>query len=624
MASSRSIRFKIFALLVIPLLSLGALWVFGASVTTRESVNLLKIAAIYQDLGSPADQLVIALQREHVLSAEYLGARSEQTQRALIRQRQEVDKLKERLRRAGASEQGRSELSTPLMRERFDATLATIARLDSTRAAVDKGSMDLVTLTRDYAAVPDATLRLIVSMSLVNDLALYQQSQNLNMMGYSKDHLSRERALAAGTLIARRPLSPAELRLFAQIADNRRFLFDQGLADLEPSVREPFESLAKTEAYTRFTRLEDQILSGAAPKVSHRAWRSAADELETTYQATLTRAGAALAASAQPSAIATFVRAGLAGALGLLAVIASLIIAFRVGRGLTRELAELRLAATELADVRLPRVIERLRRGEDVDLETEAPPLAVRATTTEVRDVGAAFASVQSTAVAAAVEQSRLRGAVGKAFRNLARRSQSLLQRQLKLLDGMQRQVEEPETLRDLFRVDHLTTRMRRHAEGLVILSGDSPGRMFRQDVPVMDALRAAVGEVEDYTRVRVHPMPDATIMGGAAADVIHLCAELIENGTAFSPPNTEVSVRGDLVARGFAVEIEDRGLGMSAEEREALNEKLSRPPSSTPRSPSAWASTSSADWPSATASGSSSALPRTGGRPRSSSSPSR
>ncbi|WP_248963055.1 nitrate- and nitrite sensing domain-containing protein [Sphaerisporangium perillae] len=579
MASSRSIRFKISALLVIPLLSLTALWIFGTSVTTRDSLNLLTVASMYEEIGKPGDELTVALQREHVLSAEYIGAPSQQTQNELIRQRQQSDILRQRMRRLALTESAQAKLSTPDMRARFADLMAVIDRLDTTRTAIDSGPMDLLTLARDFSQVPDAMQKLVTSMTLTSDVALYHQSQSLTAMGYAKDHLSRERALAAGAFIANRPLTTGELRLFAQLATTRRFLFDQGLPELEPAVREPFDKLARSEAYRRFSTMEDEIILGGGSTFSHTEWRSATDEVESSYQATLTRAGAALAASAEPVAVSAFVRAGLAGAIGLIAVVSSLIVAYRVGRRLTRELGDLRSAATELATVRLPRLVERLREGEDVDTTIEAPPLAVTATTTEVRDLTAAFSSVQCTAVRAAVEQATLREAVGQAFRNLARRSQSLLQRQLKLLDGMQRRVEDPETLRDLFRVDHHTTRMRRHAEGLVILSGGSPGRTFRQDVPVMDALRAAVGEVEDYTRVRVHPMPEAAIVGNAVADVIHLCAELIENATSFSPPNTEVSVHGEFVARGFAVEIEDRGLGMTLEERDALNEKLSRPP---------------------------------------------
>ena len=201
------------------------------------------------------------------------------------------------------------------------------------------------------------------------------------------------------------------------------------------------------------------------------------------------------------------------------------------------------------------------------------------ATSDEIGQVRQAFAAVQQTAVEAAVGQARLRQGISDIFRNLARRSQSLLHRQLALLDAMERRAREPEELEDLFRIDHLTTRMRRHAESLIILSGDAPARAWRRPVPFVDVLRAAVAEVEDYTRIKVTANTRAAITGPAVADVIHMVAELAENAVVFSPPNTPVLISGDVVGRGFAVEIEDRGLGLSDERRAELNDLLENPP---------------------------------------------
>jgi signal transduction histidine kinase len=143
----------------------------------------------------------------------------------------------------------------------------------------------------------------------------------------------------------------------------------------------------------------------------------------------------------------------------------------------------------------------------------------------------------------------------------------------------MERATSDPVALGDLFRLDHLTTRMRRHAEGLLILAGSTPGRGWIDPVPVADVLNAAVAEVEDYVRVDVVTESTDAVAGTAVNDVIHLLAELVENATAFSPPHTRVEVRGDGVGHGFAVEIEDRGLGMPAEEIAAINARLANPP---------------------------------------------
>jgi signal transduction histidine kinase len=308
-----------------------------------------------------------------------------------------------------------------------------------------------------------------------------------------------------------------------------------------------------------------------------------ADRLETAWQVALNGSTASLARRAAPAAVSTFARAGVAGVIGLLAVAGSVLLTVRLAQGLSRELGALRAAAQDLASVRLPRVVSRLKQGEQVDVAAEAPPLDPAGSTEEVRDVAAAFGSVQRTAIEAAVEQAVLRDSVGGALRNLARRSQSLVQRQLRMLDDMQRDTDDPTRLEELFRLDHLTTRMRRHAEGLIVLSGGSAGRIYRQPVHLEDVLQAAVAEVEAYTRVIVYPMPDASLSGTVVADLIHLFAELVENAAAYSPPHTEVSVRGELVARGYAVEVEDRGLGLKTGDLEKINWRLAEPPEFNP-----------------------------------------
>ena len=226
-------------------------------------------------------------------------------------------------------------------------------------------------------------------------------------------------------------------------------------------------------------------------------------------------------------------------------------------------------------------MVGRLRRGENVDVNAEAPPLRVGRD--EIGRVGQAFDLVRQTAIRAAVEEARLRQGLNDVFRSLARRSQSLLHRQLTLLDQMERRASDPEALDDLFRLDHLTTRMRRHAEGLVILAGAPPGRGWSSPVRMVDVMRGAIAEVEDYARVSVATRSQAALTGSAVADVIHLLAELIENATTLSPPYTSVRVSGDTVANGFAIEVEDRGLGIGPTRLAELNDRLANPPEFNP-----------------------------------------
>jgi signal transduction histidine kinase len=272
-----------------------------------------------------------------------------------------------------------------------------------------------------------------------------------------------------------------------------------------------------------------------------------------------------------------YVRLGVVGGLGLLAVLVSVLLTLRFARGFVRELVGLRGSAEELADTRLPEVVARLSRNESVDVAAEAPPLEP-GRTTEVTRLADAFAKVQRTAVDAAVGQAELRAGVSRIFLNIARRNQSLLHRQLTMLDGLESRAEADD-LEALFRIDHLTTRMRRHAESLIILSGATPGRGWRHPVRIADVLRAAVSEIEDYTRATVLTESEDGLVGAAVTDVIHLLAELIENAATFSPPNTEVRVMAERVGTGFAVEIEDRGLGVKPELLAEANRRLAEPP---------------------------------------------
>lgn len=279
----------------------------------------------------------------------------------------------------------------------------------------------------------------------------------------------------------------------------------------------------------------------------------------------------------QPVTLGDLVRLAVVTSLGILAIVTSIVIAMRVGGPVVREMRGLSAGTRDFAYRRLPLIAERVRQGVETDAGFDAPTYPF--TTTETVELVDSFTTARNAAVRATVQEAAVRRGIGAVFVNLARRNQTLLHRQLGLLDTMERQTSEPEELDNLFLLDQLATRMRRHAEGLVILSGAAPGRGWRNPVPLVDVVRGAVAEVEDYARVTVSPIPQAALAGSAVADVIHLLAELVENATLFSPPHTGVRVSGQLVGNGFAVEIEDRGLGMSPEGLAKANEMLESPP---------------------------------------------
>ncbi|MGW7267794.1 ATP-binding protein [Streptomyces sp. NPDC054842] len=163
-------------------------------------------------------------------------------------------------------------------------------------------------------------------------------------------------------------------------------------------------------------------------------------------------------------------------------------------------------------------------------------------------------------------------------FVNLARRLQSLVHRQINMLDNLENEVEDPELLKGLFQVDHLATRIRRHAENVAVLGGSVSRRQWTKPVKMMEVLRSSIAEVEHYSRVKLVPPLEGSLRGHAVADVIHLLAELVENATAFSDPSTQVLLRAQRVTAGIAVEVEDRGLGMSQEEQDRINALLANP----------------------------------------------
>ncbi|WP_393062801.1 ATP-binding protein [Streptomyces sp. LN549] len=271
---------------------------------------------------------------------------------------------------------------------------------------------------------------------------------------------------------------------------------------------------------------------------------------------------------------------GAAGGLAVVAMVAAFLAANRVATTvLGRCLALRRASAQGQAD--LQRVVEQLRNGEPVPARRPAPPVAPGSDPFEL--LAQELGRQQEGAVAAVVQASRLSEHTGEdqkveVFVNLARRLQSLVHREIQLLDELENQVEDPDLLKGLFHVDHLATRIRRHAENLAVLGGAVSRRQWSNPVTMTEVLRSAIAEVEQYPRVKLVPPIDGTLRGHAVADVIHLLAELVENATVFSAPQTQVLLRAQRVTAGLALEVEDRGLGMPGDEQKRMNTLLADP----------------------------------------------
>ncbi|MFI9537591.1 nitrate- and nitrite sensing domain-containing protein [Nocardia fusca] len=268
----------------------------------------------------------------------------------------------------------------------------------------------------------------------------------------------------------------------------------------------------------------------------------------------------------------------LIGGIAVLIVTAVALLAALIGANrFIARMRRLRDDTLELADVRLPDLMRRLDDGAEIDTAAEVAHLDFG--TDELGEVADAFNRAQVAAVSAAVAESKTRAGFRTVFLNIAHRNQLAVHRQLALLDKAERQEENADQLELLFELDHLATRARRHAENLIVLGGEQPGRRWRKPVPLWDLIRGAAAESQDYTRIHTTQIPDLKITGPATADLIHLLAELMENATTFSPPESRVEVSAAVVGRGVAVEVADRGLGMSAEEIAERNELLAEPP---------------------------------------------
>ena len=273
-------------------------------------------------------------------------------------------------------------------------------------------------------------------------------------------------------------------------------------------------------------------------------------------------------------------RVNLFRALAAVAVAAAAIATWVVSRSITGPLRALTRQATDMANHRLPDAVVGILEmplGDDVSV----PPVEAVTVQTqdEVADVANALNTVQDSALSLAVEQAMLRRNIADSFVNLGRRNQHLLSRQLNFITELEANETDPDILANLFRLDHLATRMRRNAESLLLLAGVDPPRTWSGPVRVNDVIRAALGEVEDYQRVVDRGVEPAMVLGVAAADLAHLLAELIDNALIYSPPDHAVEVRGgrrsDVEGGGYTMAVIDAGLGMRPEEIDRANRRL-------------------------------------------------
>ncbi|MGW2084538.1 nitrate- and nitrite sensing domain-containing protein [Streptomyces sp. NPDC001880] len=334
-----------------------------------------------------------------------------------------------------------------------------------------------------------------------------------------------------------------------------------------------------------FDGMAQQIGQGKSPEqlaakgITPETWMAAAtakfDGYTTVEEELVDKAvaeAAEISSSARNDAIVN-------AAVVIVALLAAFALAGLMARQMSRSMRQLRTAAFQVAEQRLPMLVDQLSRAEPGRVDTRVQPIPIHSRD-EIGEVARAFDQVHREAVRLAAEQAMLRGNVNAIFTNLSRRNQSLIEGQLTLITDLENNEADPDQLENLFRLDHLATRMRRNGENLLILAGEEPGRRWNQPVPLVDVLRAASSEVESYERIELSGVPETEIHGQSVTDLVHLLAELLENATTFSSPQTKVRVTATrLPDSRVMIEIHDKGIGLTAEDFADINHKLANPP---------------------------------------------
>jgi len=483
------------------------------------------------------------------------------------------------------------------------ATVEAIGRTNDL-ASIEKvvtGSSAPYTVTYNaYSAVIDDVLQVVTNAaSGASDVSLTQDQEALTAITQMVEAESEAAVITGQVIHAQAPLGPTIIQQ-AQATTLQDSLAayqseEQGFQSVAaPSLVQSFnatvsgpEVAGASAGNTAALSVLQSSTSGNntyAANATNLAASVADDDLATTL-GNLRAVQAATIAQMQNDAQTLLDSADNDLYLNIGVIIVALLLSFvgtiLVARSLTGPLSLLRAAALDIASTRLPEMVRRLRDADaaTADANSRVEPIPITSSD-EIGEVARSFDEVHQQAVRLASEQAMLRANVNSMFVNLSRRSQSLVQRQLRLIDELENSEQDPDQLANLFKLDHLATRMRRNGENLLVLAGEEPGRKWSQAVRLLDVLRAGASEVEQYERVQLQGLPDTNVVGRVVNDLVHLVAELLENATSFSAPETRVTVTANtLNTGGVMLEIEDSGIGMTPEELDDANERLANPP---------------------------------------------
>jgi hypothetical protein len=568
-----SIRTRVLTLALVPCIVFLLAGVAGAGYLIFDAAQTRNYFALASEAQRQSLPLIISLQEERRLTLRRLASFGT-FQSELIKQRGQTDAL------AGKATASLADLSrsAPVAVTRAVRNFTSLmGDLPAMRARVDGGQ---VSISESFALYNDIVDQFIDGTKGLAQFAPDAEIAYLQLVAAplltGADLMQRSDALAAANLVGG-GLTDADFSVYQGQVSSYHLQLDATIPLAEPNVQTQYQKLIESPAWLRLISVENVLLRGETNlPISEDLWRAAAGDVADQLMVMLTTQSRHTNDLALSKVDNTLWRSIIAGVLVLALAIAVFLFALRLSRKLIERLTRLRRETLDLAENKLPELVERVRTGADVQVDE----IRLRDYgADEIGEVADAFNKAQQTAVAAAVQEAKTREGTNKVFLNIAHRSQVIVHRQLKALDEAERREEDPEQLEMLFQLDHLSTRQRRNAENLIILGGGQPGRRWRNPVSIAEIVRGASAETEDFARVKMNKLPALTVIGPVVGDLVHLLAELIDNATTFSPPAARVEVRGNVVGRGVVLEVEDQGLGIEPARADDLNNMLSNPP---------------------------------------------
>ncbi|MFJ9691205.1 nitrate- and nitrite sensing domain-containing protein [Kitasatospora sp. NPDC101183] len=558
------------------------MWAVTSGETVFDFQRQAAQGLLAQKAGQPSNIVYYNLQEERRLTAEALARPGGDTG-PLTRQRKATDEAVRRFQ----SLSGETADSAPSeVRGAVAEARQAMNRLPEQRAAVDHGSVDQQAVYTYYTDLIAVDLRLFTALSHVDNGEVTWISKTLVNTFWAKEMLAREDAILARGWPSGR-LGAADLQqVQLAIGAGDHLYTGQVLPYLPEAEAGAWRDLMAGPAWQAKASIEQQLTRPVAADASGSVrlpavqdqWRQAVDQLNPQLVKAMEARTQAVVEVGKGSITDLLVKVVLTAVVGLVAVVAVVVASWRISRSLRRRVEGLHGQAEEMRRT-LPEAVERLGRGERLDAEAASPAVEAEGRGDELDRLGQALNLARSSALAAAVRQAEQHRGFERLLQRIARRTQLLIGRQLRKLDELERRHEDPEVLEGLFDLDHLTARLRRYEENLVIIAGGQPQRRWRKPVPLLDVLRSAQGEVPDYRRIMIEVEGHPWLSERAVGPVAHVLAELMENATTFSKPPTPVEVRAAMVGRGLAIEIEDRGLGMDPDQYDAANRLMASPP---------------------------------------------